>query len=66
MANQHQHIDLTTLKEVERLLTSAEISAADEAATRTGLGSASAPLSARSSDLGAGPAEGLSALPRRR
>jgi hypothetical protein len=29
MANTHQHIDLTTLKEVERLLTTAELTTTD-------------------------------------
>jgi hypothetical protein len=63
MANQHEHIDLTTLKEVERLLTSSELAAADEPGGR-GLGSGTS--LGRSSDHAAGASEGLSALPRRR
>lgn len=65
MAHQHEHIDLTTLKEVERLLTSSEIAAADDASGRS-ISPTSSPLVARTTDLGAPAGEGLSALPRRR
>jgi hypothetical protein len=56
MANTHQHIDLTTLKEVERLLTSAEIASVEAA-----VGSGSRP-----SDMTAETSTGFAPLPKRR
>jgi hypothetical protein len=64
MANQHEHIDLTTLQEVERLLTSTELAAADDSGSR-GLGAGPTTLG-RSNDHATGASEGMSALPRRR
>jgi len=56
MANTHQHIDLTTLKEVERLLTSAEIASVEAAA-----GSSSRPI-----EMTADTSTGFAPLPKRR
>lgn len=65
MADKHQQIDLTTLQEVERLLTSTEFAGADDLAVR-GFGElASAPRSAPSSTPLVS-AEGNAPLPRRR
>lgn len=38
MANSHQHLDLTTLQEVERLLTSTEFASIHEVARRASAG----------------------------
>jgi hypothetical protein len=57
MANTHQHIDLTTLKEVERLLTTAEFATA-EAST--------ASSSSRGMETVPEHVNGLAPLPKRR
>jgi hypothetical protein len=65
MADKHQQIDLTTLREVERLLTSTEFASVDDLASR-GFGDlAATPRSSASSTSLAG-AEGTTPLPRRR
>jgi hypothetical protein len=56
MANTHQHIDLTTLKEVERLLTSAEIASVEAAGSSSG----------RSIEMTADTSTGFAPLPKRR
>lgn len=57
MANTHQHIDLTTLKEVERLLTSAEVTSVESSSTST---------SARGMEVTVESGAGFAPLPKRR
>ncbi len=63
MSNQYEQIDLTTLKEVERLLTTTEFASIEDIAKRGVFASASRPASTTGAD---GPDEGLSPLPKRR
>ena len=61
MEDQHEHIDLTTLREVERLLTTTEFASAEDLAQR------GFSASGRSSVGAADPAgESLAPLPKRR
>lgn len=70
MAEKHDEIDLTTLREVQRVLASTEFASIDDLAARTGGGAAALvePLraGARRSTAPAGNSEGLEPLPRRR
>ncbi len=65
MSNQHEQIDLTTLKEVERLLTTTEFASIEDIAKRGAFASATSARSAGpASTDGAG--DGLAPLPKRR
>jgi len=57
MANIHQHIDLTTLKEVERLLTTAELTSVEAGAAIS---------NTRSMETVPDDSYGLTPLPKRR
>ena len=66
MADKHQQIDLTTLQEVERLLTSTEFASVDDLTSR-GFGDlADIKRSTRPSSSPLVAAEGTAPLPRRR
>lgn len=66
MADKHQQIDLTTLQEVERLLTSTEFASVDDLASR-GFGDlAGVTRSTTTSSTPLATAEGTAPLPRRR
>ena len=68
MAQTHQHISLTTLQEVERLLTSTEFATIDDLAKRASVGPLTSALGAgtRTVEPAAGPDTAAPLLPKRR